>query len=96
MDDVLNYCLFCLSNSEEKIMKSLRDMGCEPMSPKVKKVVPGKPQAKVKRLMPGYVFFSAEKEPDWHEVRRIPDVLRVLGYENGEYGKQLRLRAKRQ
>lgn len=37
------------------------------------------------RLLPGYVFFEAMKEPDWIEIRKIPGVLRVLSYPDGSY-----------
>ncbi len=35
------------------------------------------------RLLPGYVFFDAEQEPDWETIRRFSGVLKVLRYEDG-------------
>ena len=35
------------------------------------------------RLLPGYVFFDAESEPDWDSIRRWSGVLKVLRYEDG-------------
>ena len=88
MTEVPVYCLFCRSGREERVMDRLRRMGMSPMAPQVRKAVAGASGSKggkLARLMPGYVFFDAEQSPDWHEVRQIPDVLKVLAYSDGEF-----------
>ena len=80
-----SYCLFCKSGQEGLVIDLLKRRGYAAFSPLA---VRNKPDAgglrRTKaRLLPGYVFFDAECEPDWESVRRYSGVLKVLRYEDG-------------
>ncbi len=80
-----SYCLFCKSGQEGLIIDLLERGGYSAFSPLA---VRNKPEAgglkRTKaRLLPGYVFFDAEGEPDWDLIRRYSGVLKVLRYEDG-------------
>ena len=80
-----SYCLFCKSGQEGFVIGLLTRIGYEAFSPLA---VRNKPEAgglkRTKaRLLPGYVFFDAEEEPDWETIRRCSGVLKVLRYEDG-------------
>lgn len=80
-----SYCLFCKSGQEGLVIDLLSHGGYNAFSPFA---VRNKPDAKglrktKARLLPGYVFFDAENEPDWETIRRCSGVLKVLRYEDG-------------
>ena len=80
-----SYCLFCKSGQEGAVTELLKRSGMAAFSPLA---VRNKPDAgglrRVRaRLLPGYVFFDAEEEPDWETIRRYSAVLKVLRYEDG-------------
>lgn len=80
-----SYCLFCKSGQEGTVIELLAHKGFAALSPLA---VRNKPDAgglrRTKaRLLPGYVFFDAEEEPDWDSIRRFSGVLKILRYEDG-------------
>ena len=80
-----SYCLFCKSGQEGLVIDLLTRGGYDAFSPLA---VRNKPDAKglrktKARLLPGYVFFDADDEPDWETIRRCSGVLKVLRYEDG-------------
>ena len=86
------YCLFCVTGGEGSIIKNLQRLGYNALSPIVLKWKPvgSKMKKSPSRLLPGYVFFEAEKEctPEWPNIRSIQKVLRILQYDDG--GRALR------
>lgn len=80
------YCLFCASGQERKVMEQLKALGYLPLAPLVMRWKPeaGSLKKSACRLLPGYVFFDTDAEPDWHDIRSHASVLRVLQYEDGE------------
>ena len=80
-----SYCLFCKSGREGPIIELLKRGGMAAFSPLAVRNKPGDGGLKRvrARLLPGYVFFDAETEPDWERIRRISGVLRILRYEDG-------------
>lgn len=81
-----SYCLFCKSGQEGDVITLLNRQGCAAFSPLAVRHKSGQDGLKRTRarLLPGYVFFDAENEPDWERIRRYSAVLKVLRYEDGE------------
>ena len=80
-----SYCLFCKSGQEGLVIDFLRRGGYDAFSPLAVRNKPdteGLRRTKA-RLLPGYVFFDAEEEPDWETIRRCSGVLKILRYEDG-------------
>ena len=82
---VESYCLFCKSGQEGLVIDLLKRSGYAAFSPLA---VQNKPDAggmkrTRARLLPGYVFFDAEDNPDWNRILRYSGVLKVLRYEDG-------------
>lgn len=81
-----SYCLFCKSGQEGAVIELLKRIGCgsafSPFAVRNKPDAGGLRRTKA-RLLPGYVFFDAESEPDWERIRRFSGVLKVLRYEDG-------------
>ena len=80
-----SYCLFCKSGQEGLVIDLLAHGGYDAFSPLA---VRNKPDASglrrtKARLLPGYVFFDADEEPDWETIRRWSGVLKILRYEDG-------------
>ena len=80
-----SYCLFCKSGQESPVIELLKRRGFEAFSPLAVRHKPteGGLKRTRARLLPGYVFFDAETEPDWDAIRRFSGVLKVLHYEDG-------------
>ncbi len=80
-----SYCLFCKSGQEGLVIDLLNRNGCVAFSPLAVRNKPGEGGLKrtKARLLPGYVFFDAEEEPNWERIRRFSGVLKVLRYEDG-------------
>ena len=81
-----SYCLFCKSGQEGPVIGLLNRSGYRAFSPFA---IRNKPDAgglhRTKaRLLPGYVFFDADEEPDWDRIRRCSGVLKVLRYADGD------------
>lgn len=82
---VESYCLFCKSGQEGLTIDLLKHSGYAAFSPFA---VRNKPDAgglhrSKARLLPGYVFFDAESEPEWETIRQYSGVLKILRYEDG-------------
>ena len=80
-----SYCLFCKSGQESLVIELLKRRGWEAFSPFAIRNTPGENGLRrtKARLLPGYVFFDAENEPDWDAIRRFSGVLKALHYEDG-------------
>ena len=80
------YCLFCISGQESKVMAMLKSHGYIPLAPLVMHWKPeaGRLKKSARRLLPGYVFFEADADPDWQSIRADEAVLRILQYDDGE------------
>lgn len=80
------YCLFCISGQESKVMKKLKVLGYSPLAPMVMHWKPeaGSLKKAARRLLPGYVFFDVDTEPDWQSIRTHESVLKILQYEDCE------------
>lgn len=80
-----SYCLFCKSGQEGDVIGLLNRRGCTAFSPLAVRNKPGENGLKRSkaRLLPGYVFFDADEEPDWDWIRSLSGVLKALRYEDG-------------
>jgi transcription antitermination factor NusG len=80
-----SYCLFCKSGQESAVIGLLARAGHTAFSPLTVRNKPGESGLKrtKARLLPGYVFFDADEEPDWERIRRYSGVLKALRYEDG-------------
>jgi transcription antitermination factor NusG len=80
-----SYCLFCKSGQEGTVIELLKRSGLNAFSPlavRYRSDENGLSRTRA-RLLPGYVFFEAEDEPDWERILRYTGVLKVLRYEDG-------------
>lgn len=84
-ESVESYCLFCKSGQEGAVTELLNRGGMPAFSPLAVRNKPGEGGLRRvrARLLPGYVFFESEEEPDWDRIRRYSGVLRILRYEDG-------------
>lgn len=84
---IKTYCLFCQSGSEGKVISHLERQGLTAMAPLARNWAREREgvTTRLQRLLPGYVFFEAANEPQWHEIAAIPAVLRILRYGDGQY-----------
>lgn len=82
-----SYCLFCTSGRESSVCRLLSNLGYEAICPTVVHWTGGnaKPVRTMRRLMPGYVFFETEAEPDWAPILRDSSVIRLLKYDDDTY-----------
>lgn len=80
-----SYCLFCKSGQEGLVIDLLKHGGYAAFSPFAVRNRPdaGGLRRTKARLLPGYVFFEAENEPEWDTIRRYSGVLKILRYEDG-------------
>ena len=78
------YCLFCKAGQEQNVMRMLEGRGAKPLAPLAVRVRTGaKAREKTRqRLLPGYVFFEQEPEPDWTGLIRYSSVLKILHYQD--------------
>ena len=78
------YCLFCKGGQEQNVMRMLEERGALPLAPLAVHVRPGSMgmEKERRRLLPGYVFFEQETEPDWMGIARHSAVLKVLHYQD--------------
>ncbi len=76
------YCLFCKAGQEQNVMRMLEERGAKPLAPLAVHVRSGQKgmEQTRQRLLPGYVFFEQEGEPDWRQIIRYSAVLKVLHY----------------
>ena len=80
-----SYCLFCKSGQEGLVIDLLKRRGLTAFSPLAVRNKPGEQGLRrtKARLLPGYVFFESENEPDWDAIRRFSGLLKILHYEDG-------------
>ena len=78
------YCLFCKAGQEQNVMRMLEERGARPLAPLAIRLHPGARDGERtrQRLLPGYVFFEQEDEPDWMEIIRFSSVLKILHYQD--------------
>ena len=76
------YCLFCKAGQEQNVIRMLQERGARPLAPMAVHFQPGERglEKARRRLLPGYVFFQQEQEPDWTGIIRYSAVLKVLHY----------------
>ena len=76
------YCLFCKAGQEQNVIRMLEERGADPLAPLAVHVQPGQKglERVRRRLLPGYVFFEQEDEPDWQGIVRYSAVLKILHY----------------
>ncbi len=78
------YCLFCKAGQERNVMRMLEERGGKPLAPLAVHVRSGAKGRETtrQRLLPGYVFFEQEAEPDWQGIVRYSSVLKILHYQD--------------
>lgn len=78
------YCLFCKAGQEHNVMRMLEERGGKALAPLAVHVHPGAKgdERTRQRLLPGYVFFEQEDEPDWAGIIRFSAVLKILHYQD--------------
>ena len=76
------YCLFCKAGQEQNVIRMLQERGARPLAPMTVHFQPGERglEKARRRLLPGYVFFQQEQEPDWTGIIRYSAVLKILHY----------------
>ena len=76
------YCLFCKAGQEQNVIRMLQERGARPLAPMAVHFQPGERglEKARRRLLPGYVFFQQEQEPDWTGIIRYSAVLKILHY----------------
>ncbi len=81
------YCVFCRTGFENSIEGRLKLRGYETLLPKIKKWRPynGKLTEKELCLLPGYVFFETEEPIDPGAINIMPNIIKLLQYDDGEY-----------
>ena len=81
------YCLFCRTGFESGIKSGLVRRGYDVLIPKIIKFKPvnGRLAEKETLLLPGYVFFECDEEPDVRAVNSLQNVIKLLQYDDGEY-----------
>ncbi len=82
-----SYCLFCISGKEGDVGRLLSHLGYEFICPTVVQWTGGNanPVRSMRRLMPGYVFFETDAEPDWVRILRDSSVIKLLKYDDETY-----------
>lgn len=82
------YCLYCVAGRECKAIQALILLGYDAFIPlQIKRIYNnGGVITREKPLILGYVFIEEEYsiEPKWTEIMRIPYVLKILEYSDGE------------
>lgn len=78
------YCLFCKAGQEQNVIRMLEERGAKPLAPLAVHLQPGEKglERTRRRLLPGYVFFEQEGEPDWQGIIRYSAVLKILHYQD--------------
>lgn len=81
------YCVFCKTGFEDGVEESLKQFGYAAMLPKLKKWerANGRLVEKQRCLLPGYVFFEAAAGEDIARAGHIPNAIKLLQYDDGEY-----------
>ncbi len=82
-------CLFCRTGREENVRSMLRGKYPQLMTLAPEKIryrrMGGKAYEERVRLFPGYLFFMTRGDEDPVGFKRIPDVLRLLTYQDGDW-----------
>ena len=80
------YCLFCETSYENKAEIFLKGLGYSTISALVerKTVKNGKHIREYRSIIPGYVFFENNAEPDWTEICKYKHIYYPLQYLNGQ------------
>lgn len=84
------YCVFCHTSKEKEVERSLSGAGYSVITSLTERTVHknGKETKELRTVMPGYVFFESEKEPEWSEIEKKNHVFYALHY--GKNEKKLR------
>jgi transcription antitermination factor NusG len=78
------YCLFCTTGREAVVEADLKDMGLRIITTlfEDRVVKKGVERRLFRSVIPGYVFFSSDAEPDWRALCRHKNIYRPLCYGN--------------
>ena len=90
MNEKFVYCIFCESSYENNVETFLKEFGCNIISTLVERNIlkTGKIIKKYRSIIPGYVFFENNIEPDWNEICKNKHIYYPLQYLNNQ--KQLK------
>ena len=71
MNGNLVYCIFCETSYESKVETFLQNIGYNVITALVERnIVRNRKTVKeLRSIIPGYVFFESNCEPDWNEIR---------------------------
>jgi transcriptional antiterminator NusG len=86
MDENFVYCVFCESTRESKVELFLKNLGYNVISALAeRKVVKnGKTIKELRSIIPGYVFFENDNEPEWNEIIKSKHIYYPIRYGNNE------------
>ena len=90
MDGKFVYCIFCETSYENEVEIFLKRLGYNIISALVERkiVKAGKIKKEYRSIIPGYVFFETNEEPDWIEICKYKHIYYPLQYLNTQ--KQLK------
>jgi len=86
MGDKFAFCVFCETLQESKVETFLKSIGYNVITALVERVIVknGKLEKEYRSIMPGYVFFENEHDPDWKEIYKFKHIYYALHYsDNG-------------
>ena len=86
MDEEFVFCIFCEYLQESKVEKYLKKIGLKVISTLVERniIKNGKLVKELRSIIPGYVFFENNKEPDWNEICKLKYIFYPLHYTDNE------------
>ena len=86
MNDNFVFCIFCETSQENKVETLLRKLGYKVISALVERnaVKNGKLVKELRSVIPGYVFFENNTEPDWIEICKSKYIYYPLHYPDNQ------------
>ena len=82
MDQNFVFCLFCETSQEHKVETFLQNIGFNVISALVERIIfkNGKQVLEKRAIIPGYVFFEHDHEPDWNNICKYKYIHYPLHY----------------
>jgi transcription antitermination factor NusG len=86
MGDKFVFCIFCKASQESKVETFLQSIGNNVITALVERniVKNGKLVKEFRSIIPGYVFFENDFEPDWNEICKFKNIYYPLQYSDNK------------